>query len=156
MAEGRHFLVSFPRVRAQDVSCPVKQVPAGKKQVPLNPDGGARLHAKPPAPPALLVPSSEFEPSNSHTVKSYSLLFRVSGPGRPRAPVNGLAHGESHHARGERPPPGTRPELCDTVSASAADLTEEAVNRKRRSSSLLEEEGETTFVAQMTVFDKNR
>lgn len=35
------------------------------------------------------------------------------------------------------------------------------MNKKRRSSSLLgegedEEEGETTFVAQMTVFDKNR
>lgn len=144
----------------QDVSCPVKQVPAGKKQVPLNPDGGARLHGKPPSLPALLVPSSEFEPSNSHMVKSYSLLFRVSRPGCPRAPVNGLTHGESHHARGERPrgpgAPGQEPaEPRVTVSASAADLTEEAVNRKRRSSSLLEE-GETTFVAQMTVFDKNR
>lgn len=38
---------------------------------------------------------------------------------------------------------------------SDSDFTEEAVNRKRRSSSLLEEE-EATFVAQMTVFDKNR
>lgn len=36
-----------------------------------------------------------------------------------------------------------------------SEITEEVVNRKRRSSSLLEEE-ETTFVAQMTVFDKNR
>lgn len=41
------------------------------------------------------------------------------------------------------------------VSLSDSDFTEEAVNRKRRSSSLLEEE-EATFVAQMTVFDKNR
>lgn len=38
---------------------------------------------------------------------------------------------------------------------SVSDFTEEVVNRKRRSSSLVEE-GETTFVAQMTVFDKNR
>lgn len=81
----------------------MKQVPAGKKQVPLNPDGGARLHAKPGAVPALLVPSSEFEPSNSHMVKSYSLLFRVSRPGCPRTQLNGLTNGESLHNRGERP-----------------------------------------------------
>lgn len=87
----------------QDVSCPVKQVPAGKKQVPLNPDGSARLHAKQGSIPVLLVPSSEFEPSNSHTVKSYSLLFRVSRPGCPRTQVNGLSNGESLHNRGEQP-----------------------------------------------------
>uniref|UniRef100_H3D135 SUZ12 polycomb repressive complex 2 subunit a n=1 Tax=Tetraodon nigroviridis TaxID=99883 RepID=H3D135_TETNG len=128
-------LVKVCHKKRKDVSCPVKQVPAGKKQVPLNPGGGGgRLHAKPAALPALLVPSSEFEPSNSHTVKSYSLLFRVSRPGCPRTQVNGLSNGEGHHHR---------------------DFAEEAVNRKRRSSSLLEE-GETTFVAQMTVFDKNR
>ncbi|KAI3360184.1 hypothetical protein L3Q82_013868 [Scortum barcoo] len=67
-------------------------------------------------------------------VKSYSLLFRVSTPGCPRAQINGLTNGENHHSR---------------------DFTEEVVNRKRRSSTL-REEGETTFVAQMTVFDKNR
>lgn len=45
---------------------------------------------------------------------------------------------------------------CDTChSVCVSDFTEEVVNRKRRSSSLVEE-GETTFVAQMTVFDKNR
>lgn len=87
----------------QDVSCPVKHVPAGKKQVPLNPDGGARLHAKPGSVPALLVPSSEFEPSNSHMVKSYSLLFRVSRPGCPRTQLNGLSNGESLLNRGEQP-----------------------------------------------------
>lgn len=84
------------------MSCPVKQVPAGKKQVPLNPDGGARLHAKPLSLPALLVPSSEFEPSNSHMVKSYSLLFRVSRPGCPRTQVNGLSNGEGLLNRGEQ------------------------------------------------------
>lgn len=145
----------------QDVSCPVKQVPAGKKQVPLNPGGGGgRLHAKPAALPALLVPSSEFEPSNSHTVKSYSLLFRVSRPGCPRTQVNGLSNGEGHHHRGEQPDrpqiSGEKDEPARTAaSLSGSDFAEEAVNRKRRSSSLLEE-GETTFVAQMTVFDKNR
>lgn len=41
------------------------------------------------------------------------------------------------------------------VILCVSDFTEEVVNRKRRSSSLVEE-GETTFVAQMTVFDKNR
>lgn len=46
--------------------------------------------------------------------------------------------------------------VCGTYhSVSVSDFTEEVVNRKRRSSSL-REEGETTFVAQMTVFDKNR
>lgn len=87
---------------AQDVSCPVKQVPAGKKQVPLNPDTSAAAHAKPGCFPVVQVPSSEFEPSNSHMVKSYSLLFRVSRPGCPRTQVNGLTNGESHHNRGEQ------------------------------------------------------
>uniref|UniRef100_A0A3Q4GS93 SUZ12 polycomb repressive complex 2 subunit a n=1 Tax=Neolamprologus brichardi TaxID=32507 RepID=A0A3Q4GS93_NEOBR len=116
-------LVKVCHKKRKDVSCPVKQVPTGKKQVPLNPDTSAGVQAKLSSYPSLLVPSSEFEPSNSHMVKSYSLLFRVSRPGHPRTQINGLAN--------------------------------EAVNRKRRSSAL-REEGETTFVAQMTVFDKNR
>ncbi|CAK6971269.1 polycomb protein suz12-B-like [Scomber scombrus] len=127
-------LVKVCHKKRKDVSCPVKQVPTGKKQVPLNPDASDGVQAKPGSLPSLLVPSSEFEPSNSHMVKSYSLLFRVSRPGCPRAPINGLTNGETHHSR---------------------DFTEEVINRKRRSSSL-REEGETTFVAQMTVFDKNR
>ncbi|GAA6222105.1 polycomb protein suz12-B-like [Lates japonicus] len=127
-------LVKVCHKKRKDVSCPVKQVPTGKKQVPLNPDTSAGVQAKPGSFPSLLVPSSEFEPSNSHMVKSYSLLFRVSRPGCPRTQMNGLTNGENHHNR---------------------DFTEEVVNRKRRSSSL-REEGETTFVAQMTVFDKNR
>ncbi|XP_019950269.2 polycomb protein suz12-B-like [Paralichthys olivaceus] len=127
-------LVKVCHKKRKDVSCPVKQVPTGKKQVPLNPDTGAGVQAKQGSSPFLLVPSSEFEPSNSHMVKSYSLLFRVSQPGFPRTQVNGLTNGENHHNR---------------------DFTEEVVNRKRRSSAL-REEGEATFVAQMTVFDKNR
>uniref|UniRef100_A0A3B3Z364 Uncharacterized protein n=1 Tax=Poecilia mexicana TaxID=48701 RepID=A0A3B3Z364_9TELE len=112
-------LVKVCHKKRKDVSCPVKQVLAGKKQVPLNPDTGAGVQVKLGSFPTLLVPSSDFEPSNSHMVKSYSLLFRVSRPGCSR------------------------------------DFSDESVNRKRRSSSL-REEGETTFVAQMTVFDKNR
>ncbi|KAK9534541.1 hypothetical protein VZT92_006981 [Zoarces viviparus] len=129
-------LVKVCHKKRKDVSCPVKQVPTGKKQVPLNPDTSAGVQAKPGSFPSLLVPSSEFEPSNSHMVKSYLLLFRVSRPGCPRTQINGLVNGENHHSRG-------------------LDFTEEVVNRKRRGSSL-REEGETTFVAQMTVFDKNR
>uniref|UniRef100_A0AAQ6A6Q5 Polycomb protein VEFS-Box domain-containing protein n=1 Tax=Amphiprion ocellaris TaxID=80972 RepID=A0AAQ6A6Q5_AMPOC len=125
-------LVKVCHKKRKDVSCPVKQVPTGKKQVPLNPDTSAGVQAKTGSFPSLLVPSIEFEPSNSHMVKSYSLLFRVSRPGCPRTQINGLANGENHH-----------------------NFSEEVVNRKRRSSSL-REEGETTFVAQMTVFDKNR
>lgn len=88
----------------QDVSCPVKQIPTGKKQVPLNPDTGAAggPHSKSGSFPTLLVPSSEFEPSNSHMVKSYSLLFRVSRSGCQQAQINGLTNGESHHNRGEQ------------------------------------------------------
>uniref|UniRef100_A0A3Q3XDR4 Uncharacterized protein n=1 Tax=Mola mola TaxID=94237 RepID=A0A3Q3XDR4_MOLML len=127
-------LVKVCHKKRKDVSCPVKQVPTGKKQVPLNPDTGAGAQTKPGSFPTLVVPSSEFEPSNSHMVKSYSLLFRVSRPGCPRTQVNGLPNGESHHNRGEQ--------TCRR-------------NKTRRSSSLVEEE-ETTFVAQMTVFDKNR
>uniref|UniRef100_A0A672FTG0 SUZ12 polycomb repressive complex 2 subunit a n=1 Tax=Salarias fasciatus TaxID=181472 RepID=A0A672FTG0_SALFA len=127
-------LVKVCHKKRKDVSCPVKQVPTGKKQVPLNPDPGAGVPAKAVAAPSLLVPSSEFEPSNSHMVKSYSLLFRVSRPGCARPPVNGLANGENHYSR---------------------DYSEDVVNRKRRSSAL-RDEAETTFVAQMTVFDKNR
>ncbi|KAF6737287.1 Polycomb protein Suz12 [Oryzias melastigma] len=124
-------LVKVCHKKRKDVTCPVKQVPTGKKQVPLNPDTGAAVQVKPGSLPVLLVPCCEFEPSNSHLVKSYSLLFRVSVPGCPRAQMNG----ENHHGH---------------------DFSEDAVGRKRRSSSLREEDAETTFVAQMTVFDKNR
>ncbi|KAM8845704.1 polycomb protein suz12-A-like isoform 1-T1 [Spinachia spinachia] len=149
-------LVKVCHKKRKDVSCPVKQVPTGKKQVPLNPDPA--VQAKPGSSPSLLVPSSEFEPSNSHMVKSYSLLFRVSRSGCPRSPINGLANGENHHGRGL----GTFPLDCSRTGLCfhgnhtvTTDFTEEVVNRKRRSSSL-REEGETMFVAQMTVFDKNR
>ncbi|XP_078480893.1 LOW QUALITY PROTEIN: polycomb protein suz12-like, partial [Lampetra planeri] len=127
-------LVKVCHKKRKDVSCPVKQVPAGKKQVPLNPDTSVGAVAKPASFPSLLVPSSEFEPSNCHMVKSYSLLFRVSRPGGPHTQIKGLANGETHPSR---------------------DITEDVINRKRRGS-LLQDEGETTFLAQMTVFDKNR
>nr|XP_057904422.1 polycomb protein suz12-B-like isoform X2 [Doryrhamphus excisus] len=128
-------LVKVCHTKRKDVSCLVKQVPAGKKQVPLNPDvsSGGGTAAKPGNLPSLLVPSSEFEPSNSHMVKSYSLLFRVARAGYPCSPFNGLPNGEPRHNR---------------------ELNED-LDRKRRSSPL-REDGESTLVAQMTVFDKNR
>lgn len=66
-------------------------MPTGKKQVPLNPDSN---QTKPGSFPSLLVSSNEFEPSNSHMVKSYSLLFRVSRSGR--RDTNGLVNGEAN------------------------------------------------------------
>uniref|UniRef100_A0A672SW97 Polycomb protein suz12-A n=1 Tax=Sinocyclocheilus grahami TaxID=75366 RepID=A0A672SW97_SINGR len=117
-------LVKVCHKKRKDVSCPVKQVPTGKKQVPLNPDSS---QTKLGAFPTLIVPSHEFEPSNSHMVKSYSLLFRVS---RPRGrELNGMT---------------TRDNVMEELS-----------NRKKRYCSN-QDDGETTFVAQMTVFDKNR
>lgn len=123
-------LVKVCHKKRKDVSCPVKQVPTGKKQVPLNPDGN---QTKSGSYPSLVVSSNEFEPSNSHMVKSYSLLFRVSRTGKRNA--NSLVNGETNE----------NIDVTDTPS------------RKKRSSSH-KEEGETmeTFVAQMTVFDKNR
>ncbi|KAJ8404218.1 hypothetical protein AAFF_G00339910 [Aldrovandia affinis] len=122
-------LVKVCHKKRKDVSCPVKQVPTGKKQVPLNPDSS---QTKPGTFPSLVVSSNEFEPSNSHMVKSYSLLFRVSRPGR--RDLNGLTNGETNEN---------------------IDVTDELPNRKKRNSSH-RDDGETTFVAQMTVFDKNR
>lgn len=80
----------------QDVSCPIRQVPTGKKQVPLNPD---LSQIKPGNFPSLAVSSNEFEPSNSHMVKSYSLLFRVTRPGR--RDFNGLINGETNENIGK-------------------------------------------------------
>uniref|UniRef100_A0A671R3X4 Polycomb protein suz12-A n=1 Tax=Sinocyclocheilus anshuiensis TaxID=1608454 RepID=A0A671R3X4_9TELE len=117
-------LVKVCHKKRKDVSCPVKQVPTGKKQVPLNPDSS---QTKLGAFPTLIVPSHEFEPSNSHMVKSYSLLFRVSRPGGRE--LNGMT---------------TRDNVMEELS-----------NRKKRYCSN-QDDGETTFVAQMTVFDKNR
>uniref|UniRef100_A0AAZ3PUV4 Polycomb protein VEFS-Box domain-containing protein n=1 Tax=Oncorhynchus tshawytscha TaxID=74940 RepID=A0AAZ3PUV4_ONCTS len=124
-------LVKVCHKKRKDVSCPVKQVPTGKKQVPLNPD--CSKQTKPGSLPSLLVSSNEFEPSNSHMVKSYSLLFRVLRTGRRG--MNGLVNGEANEN---------------------IDVTE-VPSRKKRSSTH-REDGETTetFVAQMTVFDKNR
>uniref|UniRef100_A0A9J7XBX7 SUZ12 polycomb repressive complex 2 subunit a n=2 Tax=Cyprinus carpio TaxID=7962 RepID=A0A9J7XBX7_CYPCA len=120
-------LVKVCHKKRKDVSCPVKQVPTGKKQVPLNPDSSQTKHG---AFPTLIVPSQEFEPSNSHMVKSYSLLFRVSRPG-----------GREHNGM--------------TTRDTSMNVMEELSNRKRRYCSN-QDDGETTFVAQMTVFDKNR
>lgn len=50
--------------------------------------------------PSLVVSSNEFEPSNSHMVKSYSLLFRVSRTGRRDA--NGLPNGEANENIGRQ------------------------------------------------------
>ncbi|CAL9692750.1 unnamed protein product [Knipowitschia caucasica] len=122
-------LVKVCHKKRKDVSCPVKQFPAGKKSVALNPDGAVQSRQ---SAASLTVPSCEFEPTNHHTVKSYSLLFRVCCPGFRQS--HSLTNGEALHGR---------------------DFSEEVVNRKRRNSSL-KDEAETTFVAQMTVFDKNR
>ncbi|TRY59600.1 hypothetical protein DNTS_003883 [Danionella cerebrum] len=118
-------LVKVCHKKRKDVSCPVRHVPTGKKQVPLNPDSN---QSKPTAFPTLVVPSHEFEPSNSHMVKSYSLLFRVTHSGGRE--LNGM-------------------------STRDPNVIEELSNRKKRYCPH-QDDGETTFVAQMTVFDKNR
>ncbi|XP_052455309.1 polycomb protein suz12-B [Carassius gibelio] len=124
-------LVKVCHKKRKDVSCPIKQVPTGKKLVPLNPN---LSQTKSGAFPSLLVSSNEFEASNSHMVKSYSLLFRVS------------------HA-GKRDPNG----FINYEADENFDVKEELPSRKRRNLSH-RGNGETpeTFVAQMTVFDKNR
>ncbi|XP_029456571.1 polycomb protein SUZ12 isoform X2 [Rhinatrema bivittatum] len=122
-------LVKVCHKKRKDVSCPIRQVPTGKKQVPLNPDLNP---TKPGSFPSLAVSSNEFEPSNSHMVKSYSLLFRVTRSGRRE--FNGLINGETNEN---------------------IDVTEELPARRKRNSSN-RDDGEKTFVAQMTVFDKNR
>ncbi|KAM9001995.1 polycomb protein SUZ12 [Sarcophilus harrisii] len=122
-------LVKVCHKKRKDVSCPIRQVPTGKKQVPLNPDLN---QTKPGNCPSLAVSSNEFEPSNSHMVKSYSLLFRVTRPGRRE--FNGMINGETNEN---------------------IDVNEELPARRKRNSSN-REDGEKTFVAQMTVFDKNR
>ncbi|XP_049599952.1 polycomb protein suz12-B [Syngnathus scovelli] len=129
-------LVKVCHKKRKDVSCPVKQVPAGKKQVPLNPDlSSASAPGHSGNFPSLLVPSGEFEASNSHMIKSYSLLFRVSQPGYDHGPpLNGLANGEARRH---------------------SELSEEAMDKTRRSSPL-RNDGESMLVAQMMVFDKNR
>ncbi|KAM5125936.1 polycomb protein SUZ12 [Mantella aurantiaca] len=121
-------LVKVCHKKRKDVSCPIRQVPTGKKQVPLNPDLAA---SKPVSFPSLAVSSNEFEPSNSHMVKSYSLLFRVTRQGH--RDYNGLSNGEANEN---------------------IDVTEDPPSRRKRNASLRDEE--KTFVAQMTVFDKNR
>ncbi|XP_053309381.1 polycomb protein SUZ12 [Spea bombifrons] len=122
-------LVKVCHKKRKDVSCPIRQVPTGKKQVPLNPDINP---VKPGNLPSLAVSSNEFEPSNSHTVKSYSLLFRVTCPGRRE--FSSVTNGEANEN---------------------IDVSEEPPARRKRNSSN-REDGEKTFVAQMTVFDKNR
>ncbi|XP_071987652.1 polycomb protein SUZ12 [Engystomops pustulosus] len=121
-------LVKVCHKKRKDVSCPIRQVPTGKKQVPLNPD---LSHPKTSSFPSLAVSSNEFEPSNSHMVKSYSLLFRVTRTAQ--RDFNGLTNGETNEN---------------------IEVTEDPPVRRKRNSSSRDEE--KTFVAQMTVFDKNR
>ncbi|XP_040187377.1 polycomb protein SUZ12 [Rana temporaria] len=121
-------LVKVCHKKRKDVSCPIRQVPTGKKQVPLNPDLSS---SKPINFPSLAVSSNEFEPSNSHMVKSYSLLFRVTRQGH--RDYNGLSNGETNEN---------------------IDVTEDPPTRRKRHASSRDDD--KLFVAQMTVFDKNR
>ncbi|XP_063816939.1 polycomb protein SUZ12 isoform X2 [Pseudophryne corroboree] len=121
-------LVKVCHKKRKDVSCPIRQVPTGKKLVPLNPDLNP---LKVNNFPSLAVSSNEFEPSNSHMVKSYSLLFRVTSPGH--RDLNGLSNGETNEN---------------------IDVTEDPPARRKRNTS--NRDDEKIFVAQMTVFDKNR
>ncbi|XP_072318598.1 LOW QUALITY PROTEIN: polycomb protein suz12-B [Eucyclogobius newberryi] len=123
-------LVKVCHKKRKDVSCPVKQVPTGKKQVPLNPDGNQN---KSGSYPSLVVSSNEFEPSNSHMVKSYSLLFKVSRTGKKNS--SNLVNGQANEN---------------------VDVTDTPSRKKRSSSHREEEETIETYIAQMTVFDKNR
>ncbi|CAL1601611.1 unnamed protein product [Knipowitschia caucasica] len=101
-------LVKVCHKKRKDVSCPVKQVPT-------------------------VVSSNEFEPSNSHMVKSYSLLFKVSRTGKKNS--SNLVNGQANE------------------NVDVTDIP----SRKKRSSSHREEcDMCETFIAQMTVFDKNR
>lgn len=139
----------------------------------MNPDTN---HTKPGSYPSLLVSSNEFEPSNSHMIKSYSLLFRVSRTvGRD---ANGLVNGEANENIGKKPTSWPFRQAKEVLIEHTEQPTELGNNytkfffiiplflckdvsdthaRKKRSSSH-REEGETTetYVAQMTVFDKNR
>lgn len=120
----------------------------------MNPDAN---HTKPGSYPSLLVSSNEFEPSNSHMIKSYSLLFRVSRTvGRD---ANGLVNGEANENIGKKPTSSPRHPAgaeCSYPLYVRSDLLDGHARKKRSSSH--REEGETTetYVAQMTVFDKNR
>lgn len=131
--------------------------------MPLNPDAN---HTKPGSYPSLLVSSNEFEPSNSHMIKSYSLLFRVSRT--VARDTNGLVNGEANENIGKKTTSCAvnQAEGCflyrnhSTVALKPLCLCKDVLDthaRKKRSSSH-REEGETTetYVAQMTVFDKNR
>uniref|UniRef100_A0A665X9H7 Uncharacterized protein n=1 Tax=Echeneis naucrates TaxID=173247 RepID=A0A665X9H7_ECHNA len=108
-------LVKVCHKKRKDVSCPIKQVPTGKKQVPLNPDSN---QTKPGSCPSLLVSSNEFEPSNSHMVKSYSLLFRVSRTGR--RDTNGLVNGEVNENIGKTS--ASMPSLCCLSAVSCMTM----------------------------------
>ncbi|XP_055251293.1 polycomb protein SUZ12 [Moschus berezovskii] len=76
--------------KKRKVMVSIRQVPTGKKQVPLNPDLN---QTKPGNFPSLAVSSNEFEPSNSHMVNYGSLssrnLCKVNGllSERHRRPV---------------------------------------------------------------------
>lgn len=110
-------LVKVCHKKRKDVSCPIRQVPTGKKQVPLNPDLSS---SKPINFPSLAVSSNEFEPSNSHMVKSYSLLFRVTQQGH--RDYNGLSNGETNENIGVYCPSQSTSTSCIPLCARSAFL----------------------------------
>ena len=63
----------------QDVSSPVLKVSLGKVVVPVSPD----TVMSPVKLDGISVGSDNFSHSNGHTVKSYTLLFRVGSCVRP-------------------------------------------------------------------------
>ncbi|XP_078467331.1 polycomb protein SUZ12 isoform X3 [Lampetra planeri] len=129
-------LVKVCHKKRKDVSCPIKQVPLGKKQVPLNPPvvGGASKAGAGAGCPSLSIPHGEFQPGNPHLVKSYSLLFRIYRPlGREGQGAAGLARDADENL----------------------DVTDD-IPSKRRRSSCHREDTEKVYTSELTVFDKNR
>ncbi|XP_075928428.1 polycomb protein SUZ12 isoform X1 [Petromyzon marinus] len=129
-------LVKVCHKKRKDVSCPIKQVPLGKKQVPLNPPvvGGSSKAGAGAGCPSLSIPHGEFQPGNPHLVKSYSLLFRIYRPlGREGQGAAGLARDADENL----------------------DVTDD-IPSKRRRSSCHREDTEKVYTSELTVFDKNR
>uniref|UniRef100_UPI0035900A4F polycomb protein SUZ12 isoform X2 n=1 Tax=Myxine glutinosa TaxID=7769 RepID=UPI0035900A4F len=116
-------LVKVCHKKRKDVNCPIKQILLGKKQVPLNP--------KQPAGscPSLAVPYVDFQPSQPHLVKSYSLLLRALCPAARQG------DGSTHRLDADE----------------NLDVTDEVPSKRGR-----RDEGDKVYLAELTVFDKNR
>ncbi|KAK2160521.1 hypothetical protein LSH36_131g00036 [Paralvinella palmiformis] len=146
-------LLKICHKKRKDVSSPVLQVDLGRVIVPINP--------APELQPAdneqtLSIGSSNFNHNNSHSVKSYTLMFnvicQVDKAAEPQ--VNGLVNGEvngEHNGKDDEPSPK---HYCNHSTSPATRHSTQCISPRQRSCQSTNDLCTMSYTAELVVYDK--